>query len=262
MYRLSILVLLLLLTSSCLTMSDIVYLQKNESVERSDEGHILYSIDPYKIREYDVLKIKITSLYPTLKSSIDITFGASNIGKDVNGVSYDYSSYDVSKDGNIDVPLLGVIYVKGKTIEEVKEAILTRLALYFDKDKMYVKVKKGGTFSVIGEVNGVYPIGDKPLNLLEVVAMVGGIPDVADKKSLEIIRQGPDGAKSYIVNLTDEVVMNSPYFWIQPNDIINVKPLTQKILGAGHNTYSIFVTITSTITTVTSIILTYISLIK
>jgi hypothetical protein len=33
--------------------------------------------------------------------------------------------------------------------------------------------------------------------------------------------------------LTDINVMNSPYFYLQPNDYIYIKPLKQKNLGTG-----------------------------
>ena len=48
------------------------------------------------------------------------------------------------------------------------------------------------------------------------------------------------------IDLTDIAAMKSEYYYIQPNDIIMVKPLKRKALGAGQ-------TATQTITTVASI---------
>jgi polysaccharide export outer membrane protein len=49
-----------------------------------------------------------------------------------------------------------------------------------------------------------------------------------------IIRQYPDGQKIHHIDLTDLAAMQSPYYFIQPNDIILVKPLKRKALGAGQ----------------------------
>ncbi len=48
-----------------------------------------------------------------------------------------------------------------------------------------------------------------------------------------IIRQYPQGQEIHYVDLTDRAVMQSPYYYIQPNDMIYVKPLRQKSWGTG-----------------------------
>ena len=49
--------------------------------------------------------------------------------------------------------------------------------------------------------------------------------------------------------------MNSPYFYIQPNDYIVVKPLKQKSWGTGTTGFQTFTTIISALSIVTTALL-------
>jgi polysaccharide export outer membrane protein len=69
--------------------------------------------------------------------------------------------------------------------------------------------------------------------VLEAIANAGDITVVGDRKHVTIIRQLPQGASLHDIDLTDIKVMESPYYYLQPNDYIYVKPLKQKSWGTG-----------------------------
>jgi polysaccharide export outer membrane protein len=50
-----------------------------------------------------------------------------------------------------------------------------------------------------------------------------------NRKAVTIIRKSPTGVQMHDLDLTDINVMNSPYFYLQPNDYIYIKPLKQKL---------------------------------
>ena len=60
-----------------------------------------------------------------------------------------------------------------------------------------------------------------------------------------IIRQYPDGQKIHHIDVTDIKAMQSPYYFIHPNDIILVKPLKRKAIGAGQTAIQNISTISS-----------------
>jgi polysaccharide export outer membrane protein len=70
-----------------------------------------------------------------------------------------------------------------------------------------------------------------------------------------IIRQYPQGQQIHHLDLTDIKVMESPYYYIQPNDIIYVKPLRQKTWGTGTTGKETFSTIVSVLGFITTTIL-------
>jgi polysaccharide export outer membrane protein len=47
------------------------------------------------------------------------------------------------------------------------------------------------------------------------------------------MRKTPTGVQMHDLDLTDINVMQSPYYYLQPNDFIYVKPLKQKTWGTG-----------------------------
>ena len=56
----------------------------------------------------------------------------------------------------------------------------------------------------------------------------------------------------YHLDLTDLNVMNSPYYYIQPNDMIYVKPLRQAVWGAGENVLQSVAAIATILSLITS----------
>lgn len=233
------------LTASCVTLSDVTLIQdKGNTV--LDSGYIVYHKERYEVRPHDLLTIHVSSLYPTLDRNISSVFRKNN------------SSYPVGEEGHLDLPLLGKLYVLRKSLEEVKVLILDALSLHFQRDKLFVRVLMGGTYSVVGEMNQTFPVGTvRPVNILEAFSLIGKISSYADLKHIELIRQGVKGAKIYVVDVTDRSLMNKPYFWLQPKDIIHVKPTVQRVAGFGATGYNLVTTITGTITTLTGLVTTY-----
>jgi polysaccharide export outer membrane protein len=93
------------------------------------------------------------------------------------------------------------------------------------------------------------------VNIFEAIANVGEIPLTGNRKNVAIIRQYPQGQQIHRIDLTDRNVMRSPYYYIQPNDIIYVEPLKQKSLGTGETLVSTISTIASLMAITTSVIL-------
>ena len=71
------------------------------------------------------------------------------------------------------------------------------------------------------------------VNIMEAIANSGDITITGDRKAVTIMRKTPTGVQMHDLDLTDINVMQSPYFYLQPNDYIYVKPLKQKTWGTG-----------------------------
>ncbi len=91
-------------------------------------------------------------------------------------------------------------------------------------------------FTVLGEVGGA---GTKTLfqdkvNIIEALANSGDIKSTGNRKDVLIIRQYPQGQKIHHIDLTDLAAIKSPYYYVQPNDMIYVRPLKRKFIGIGE----------------------------
>jgi len=58
------------------------------------------------------------------------------------------------------------------------------------------------------------------------------MPD-ADRRRVKLIRQYPNGSQILTLDLTDRHLLESPYYFIRPNDMLIVNPLRVRELGTG-----------------------------
>ncbi len=72
---------------------------------------------------------------------------------------------------------------------------------------------------------------------------------MGNKKDVLIIRPYPGGNKIHHIDLTSSNIFESDFFYIQPNDMIYVKPLPQKAWGFGQTGLQSFTTLLSVFST-------------
>lgn len=257
-YSLIIIVLVFLTsTISCVPLKDITYLAESEQVVDS-----LITIQqqqkPYRVQIGDILSIRLKALDQQL---VDF-FNPSSTGE--GGISLDegfyYDGFAIDTHGNIRVPELGEINVLGRTTEEIRELIESKLLADYIKDEadLFVTVKLPGIrYTLVGEIgtSGTQVELTERLSILEAIANAGGVPITGDLTDILIIRQYPGGQRVHHVDLTSIDVMQSPYYYIQPNDVITVNPLPQKAIGIGTTGLQSFTTILGLVTTLATVIL-------
>lgn len=250
-----VLILASVVFTSCVPTKDLVYLQSKNNSE------VVPSINPvmakpYRVQTNDVLSIKLKALDPALVQMFNA--GEENIASQ-NEQSLYFDGYTVDDHGNIRMPVLGEMNVLGFTLEEIRFKIEKKLLdEYFNKEaNIFVNVKLGGLrYTVNGEIGtpGTKVLFQEKVNVLEAIANSGDITITGNRKDVTIIRQFPHGTEMHSLDLTDVNVMNSPYFYLQPNDYIYIKPLKQKSWGTGTTGISSLGTIITLISLVTTTI--------
>ena len=128
-----------------------------------------------------------------------------------------------------------------------------------------MKVKLGGIrFSAIGEFNrpGKHVVMQNQATIFEAIALSGGLSSVAKRKNIKLIRQYPEGTRIHNINLLDQSIIASPYYFIQPNDVLYAEPMPQKSWGVGVNGAQTFGTIINTLSATLAITLSIISFTK
>ncbi|MBU3821769.1 polysaccharide biosynthesis/export family protein [Flavobacteriaceae bacterium XHP0103] len=245
------------LNFSCITNKDVVYLQDKGTVV-NDSILVQELNKPYRVQVNDILRINVKALDEELVSIFNPVESGNNAGVGGQGQSSLYfNGFTVDLHGNIKFPILGEINVLGYTIKEIEEKVKTELlAKYFKPEaEVFVTVKLAGLrYTVTGEVNGtgVLTLYQDRVNIIEALANAGDIRQTGDRKDVLIIRQYPDGQKIHHIDLTDIAAMQSPYYYIQPNDMILVKPLKRKALGAGQTAIQNITTIASIFSVIVS----------
>ncbi|NVK04825.1 MAG: polysaccharide biosynthesis/export family protein [Flavobacteriia bacterium] len=251
--RISILTLLVGVFASCIPQKELTYLQVPKDFEGSDSSYFEIQHQLYYVQQNDILNITVRSFSDEAAATFNVARTA-NLQNVQDGYFY-LTGYSVNSDGRINLPVIGEVEVEGLTIEEVKAKLNSELALYFPDEALFTNVQLSGIrFSIIGEVNrpGKYTIYQNQATIFEALAMAGDANIYGKRDEVQIIRQYPEGVRLIELDLTDAETLSHPDFLIQPNDIINVKPVAQKSWGIGETGFSSFV---QTLSLVSSILL-------
>jgi len=245
-------ILLLVVTTSCIPLKDIKYIQPDEKLKLNENGMIEYNRPVYHLQVSDMLNIRVSVRDGLNLSELkDFTVSAENSG----GNSTTGKSVRIQEDGNIELPRIGKIYLAGLTLEEAREKVESEFYKIYQEEAAYIEINLPGiNFTIVGEaVSGNYFVPQYDFNLLEAFAMAGDLTPVADRNHIHILRTTPEGTQRAVVDITEESVMNSEYFWLQPNDIIIVNPRRQKQWGIGLNPIQTVTTIFGGIATIIGI---------
>jgi len=232
-----IVVLISMLFTSCIPVKDLVYLQDKNSLGEQNTVAAVES-KPYRLQANDIISIDIKAIDPKLVSIFNKTESVSStVGKSESALYFD--GFTIDDHGNIRMPILGEINVIGYTLEEVRVIIEKKLLEEYFKSEanIFVTVKLAGfRYTINGEVGstGTKTLFQTHVNIMEAIANAGDITTVGNRKEVTVIRQTPTGVLMNNIDLTDVNVMKSPYYYLQPNDYIYVKPLKQKTWGTGQ----------------------------
>lgn len=261
MKRIKLLIIFLscVIVSSCIPHKDIIYLQNKKNSSNDTIPNNLSEVQkPYRIQVNDILNIRVKALDQETVSILNPA-GEENLNADSAERAY-FDGFTVDVHGNIRIPTLGKINVLGYTCEEIEKRIEKQLLdeQFKETANIFVTVKLAGLrFTANGEVGspGSITLFQERVNIFEAIANVGEIPVTGNRKEVQVIRQYPQGQKIHTLDLTDLNVMKSPFYYIQPNDIIYVKPLKQKTWGTGTNGRETLAAIVSVVTLLTTTLL-------
>ena len=245
--------------ASCVPTKDLIYLQNKDKSENAVIAPV--ASKPYRLQVNDIVSITIKTLDPKLAVIFSPSQGQAEggiQGKSEQGLFFD--GFTVDDHGNIRMPILGEVNVIGYTIEELRVKIEKQLLEeYFNKEaNVFITVKLAGLrFTINGEIGapGIKTVYQEKLNLLEAVAFSGDITVVGDRKAVTVIRQTPAGMEMHDIDLTDIKAVQSPYYYVQPNDYIYIKPLPQKSWGTGKTGIESLSTVITVLTLITTTLL-------
>lgn len=243
---------------SCISTKKLTYLQDKQAQQIDSIAKLNNTHKPYRIQINDMLSIRVKALDQNLVSVFN-PISQNNLDATTEERVY-FDGFTVDRKGEIKIPILGQVKVLGLTLEEIEEKIeYDLLDKYFkETSNIFVTVKLPGIrYTTIGEFGstGSKVIYKERITLMEAIANSGDITITGDRTNIIVIRQYPAGVKRHSIDLTDIDAINSPYYYVKPNDLIIANPLPQKSYGLGTNAFGTITAILSLGTTLTIIAL-------
>jgi len=263
---------LALFSSSCVRNRDFVLVQPQDPLVADTNYYATPGADKYRLQPGDALQLEIKSLdenVTKLFTALGIS-GANNqmnmnmmAGGQGGGAMdiYYLMGYILDEKGQLELPVIGKIPLTGLTLEQAKDTLQARVDQYF-KDA-YVLIRFGGTrFTVLGETvfHGNFVFFRERVHLLQALAMAGDFTPLADRKHVQLIRQYPEGSRVEVIDFTRRDLLNSPHYFLRPDDILYVPPLRIREVGAGASAFQNIQLVSGTLTTLVSLYLLFVNL--
>ncbi|MBH1960937.1 MAG: polysaccharide export protein [Flavobacteriia bacterium] len=237
----SVFIILCLFLFSCKPKKNIVYMS-NDNFEQ-EVSRAKYS--GLHIQEGDQLQILVSAfddiaVRPFNLGTMTRTGNAASGTSGANAASSP-SEYTVSSDGTIIFPVLGAVYCKGMTKQQFKEDLESRLKRYLT-DPLVTITLTNFNISVLGEVKqpGQKTSPNEKLNLFQAIALAGDLTYDANRTNVKLIRTSEATGKDEVVSLdlSEASIMNSPYYYLQQNDILYVEPDRNKQVAVNNDSAS------------------------
>jgi polysaccharide export outer membrane protein len=252
------LILIIVMLGACTSQQKLSYLSNLPEI--GGEETFTMEIPDYLIQPRDILYITIKAMTPDGRIADFLMAANSYAGNYITqgeSGSYIYG-YDVNSEGNIILPVIGLLKVEGQTLEETRKLLQESADKVFKNSTVECKLLSF-KFTVIGEVGapGTYINYNNYLTVLEAIGRAGGVGDYGDRSRVLVVRPKDKGSKTYRLNLQDKNILSSEAYFLLPNDVVIVEPLKQKIFNMNLPTISFVITTVIGVLTTTLLLINY-----
>jgi len=238
---------ILVILNSCVTQKQVRYLQHKQQNDTTLSYRNQRTSD-YKIQPHDNLYIRIFNLDE--KSYLFFNRQSSN----TNSLTSEYTdaalyldSYVVNDSGYIDFPLIGKIFMKDLAIDQAKNMMQTLINEYLKDVTVTVKLVSFN-ITILGEVKtpGTRKVLQDKVNIFEAISLAGDLSEFANRHNVALIRQTKTGSRVVYLDLNSIDILSSPYYYLEPNDILYISPLGIKRWSASTFPWTLVLTAIST----------------
>ena len=230
-------IILSLFATSCVNQKKIAYFQPATVTTDTVKSEALpkYTL---LLKARDIISVDVSSISP----EASLMFNPHSL---MQTVSYQYSltnnlapsiGYMIDNTGSISLPMMGKVVVEGLNTKEAGDLIALKLEKYLINPTVNVRMLNYRV-SVMGEVNrpSVYTIPNEIITLPEVLSLAGDLTVYAKRNNVLVIREKNGKREFARVDLTKRDIFNSPYYYLQPNDMVYVEPLKGKSTSTNRS---------------------------
>lgn len=175
----------------------------------------------------DILSINISSLNQEASAIFNPDKETSTRTTTVTGASNERSGYLVNPAGEIQLPVLGKIKAEGLTKEQLKNYITKRLLdQKLLKDPLVEIRFLNYEVTVLGEVGRptVITVPSEKISMLKAIGLAGDLTIYGKRDNVLLIREENGNRVTRHIDLSSPDFLNSPYYYLEPNDIVYVQP--------------------------------------
>lgn len=182
------------------------------------------------IKPDDLLSITIETIDPDITTLLNSPNIAQAVGTSASLQPQTVSGYLVDKNGEVELPFAGKLKLEGYTTIEAREAVRTAMQKYVKDPIVNIKFSNFKV-TVFGEVArpATYIMPTEKVTLFDALSQAGDLTIYGRRENVLVIRDTLGDKKNMIhLNLNSKNIISSPYFFLQPNDVVYVEPNKSK----------------------------------
>ena len=216
----------IVLLGSCSSSKNVAYFKNSDEVNL-DASKMLYDA---RIMPKDQLTSTVSTTDPEAAVGFNMTVPTPyTVGQRTSYSQAMLQMYLVDNNGYIDFPKVGEIKVGGLTKAEAEKLIEEKIKPYMAATENPIVTVRMSSYSitVLGEVAraGSFQVSREKITILEALAKAGDMTIYGVRDRVKLIREDANGQKTiHILNLNDASLINSPYYYLQQNDVVIVEP--------------------------------------
>lgn len=246
-----------IILGSCGSSKNIAYFMNADSLRYASSNGLFDA----KIMPKDMLTITVSTTDPkaAMPFNLAVTNTLNSTGTLYTGAGA-LQTYLVDNDGFINFPVVGELKVGGMTKRQCENYIREKISPYMAATENPIVTVKMASFkvSVAGEVKspGVFYVDQEKINILEALARAGDLTIYGRRENVLLVREDDKGQTSFHrINLNDANLVDSPYYYLQQNDILYVEPNKVQAKNSAISTSTtIWFTAASILTSVASLV--------
>ena len=218
----TIFLLCFLLLQACIPMRKVVYMKNNPITEKE----ITTSPPVHHLEIGDVLFIRVLSSNDKSYEFFNVETNTNSSGNNTSMASLYLNGSTINSLGMIEIPVIGKIFLLGQNLEEAKISI-QKIVDEYEKDAHVIGKLANFQVTILGEVNnaGTFPVFKESVTIFEALAMAGDLSDYANRQKLKIVRTHNNKKNIYTIDLTDQQLLLSDFYYLRNDDMIYVEPL-------------------------------------
>ncbi|MBD2703312.1 polysaccharide biosynthesis/export family protein [Spirosoma sp. BT702] len=208
----------------CATSKQLGYFQEDGTNDNNKElDSIFAAVQNIPLSKGTILTIRVNSITPPNSATVNPFDPILIPGKVIDPPII--TGFLINEEGNIALPLVGLIPAAGKTTAQLATDIRAKLRAHLLEPTVTVEFTT--RISVLGEVNkpALFTLSSPILSLPQALGLAGDLTTYARRDNILVIRyNGPNNLIYQRIDLTKRSILHSPFYFLRAGDVVYVSP--------------------------------------